>query len=172
MSRVNIAQSGRRSGRRRQLDKEEEEEERMFCLRKRGNAPQLINAADREGLLAENHITLLIGRSLGRVGGWLGAVAESLSRLSEKENKRALPLPSQCICRRNSGHLGRILNMQLISSNERAHEQEVPRVQQHLLLFIEIDISNCMIKWGTICGQNYFNYKILAPLKSNKIAFV
>lgn len=75
MSRVNTAQSGRRR-RRRQLDKEEEEEERMFCLRKRGNAPQLINAADREGLLAENHITLLIGRSLGRpggrVGGWVG----------------------------------------------------------------------------------------------------
>lgn len=108
MSRVNIAQSGRR--RRRQLNKEE----RMFCLRKRGNAPQLINAADRESLLAENHITLLIGWWFGR----LGAVAESLLRLSEKENKRALPLPSRCICRRNSGHLGGILNMQLIFSNK------------------------------------------------------
>lgn len=134
MSRVNTAQSGRRR-RRRQLDKEEEEEERMFCLRKRGNAPQLINAADREGLLAENHITLLIGRSLGRPGGRVGGVAESLSRLSEKENKRALPLPSRCICRRNSGLLGGILNMQLIPSNERASKQEVPRVKPLLLFF-------------------------------------
>lgn len=109
------------------------------------------------------------------MAGWLAGWVRLQNRYHDSVRRKT---GGRFLCQVNAsvgeilGVLGGILNMQLISSNERAHKQEVPRVQQHLLLFIQIDISHCVIKWGSICGRNYFNYKTLAPLKSNKIAFV
>lgn len=79
----------------------------MFCLRKRGNAPQLINAADREGLLAENHITLLIGRSLGRVGGWVGGWVRLQNRYHDSVRRKTR---GRFLCQVNAS-VGEILDI-------------------------------------------------------------